>query len=287
MSARATTFLIVLGLVFLVLSSSMFIVKQTEQAIVLQFGRPVETIRNPGLHFKLPFVQNVLTFDRRLLTYNAQPESYLTMEKKSLIVDSFAEWQVVDPLRFYTTVRNETNATARLADLIRSGLRAEFGKRNIEQVVSGDRAGMITELNKVIDRRAQEFGIKVVDIRLIRVDLPQKVEQSVYRRMEAERSREAKEYRSRGEEIAEQIRSNADRQKTVLLAEAYRKAQEIKGQGDAQAAHNYAQAFSEDPKFFAFYRSMQAYRKSLGKNDVMVVEPDSQFFKYYREPGNK
>lgn len=287
MSARTTTILIVLGLAFLLLGSSMFIVKQTEQAIVLQFGRPVQIIRTPGLHFKLPFVQNVLTFDRRLLTYNAQPESYLTMEKKSLIVDSFAEWKIVDPLRFYTTVRNEMNASARLADLIRSGLRAEFGKRNIEQVVSGDRMGMISELNKVIDRRAQAFGIKVVDIRLIRVDLPQKVEQSVYRRMEAERSREAKEYRSRGEEIAEQIRSNADRQKTVLLAEAYRKAQEIKGQGDAQAAHNYAQAYNADPKFFAFYRSMQAYRKSLGKNDVMVVEPDSQFFKYYRAPGNK
>lgn len=287
MNTRLSFILIALALVGLVLSSALFAVRETQQALVLQFGRPVETIKSPGLHVKTPFVQNVLYFDDRLLNYNAQPESYLTIEKKSVVVDSFAEWRIIDPLRFYTTVRNVDNANARLADLIRSGLRAEFGRRTIEQVVSGDRRVLMDSLIRTVDRRAREFGINVIDVRVMRVDLPAEVSQAVYRRMEAERSREAKEYRSRGAEISEQIRSDADRQRTVLLAEAYRKAEEIKGQGDAQAARIYAEAFGRDPQFFSLYRRLQAYRQSIGKDDTLVLDPNDEFFRNFLRGAGK
>lgn len=286
MTAKTNLILIVLAGLALLASSALYTVNETQSALVLQFGRPVDTVRSAGLHVKTPFVQNVLYFDDRLLTYNAEPESYLTIEKKTVVVDSFAVWRITNPLLFYTRVRNVANANARLADLIRSALRAEFGRRTLEQLVSGDRVGLMNTIVGSVERRARDLGITVVDVRVMRVDLPEKVSQSVFRRMEAERSREAKEYRSRGAEIAVQIRSEAERQRTFILADAYRKAQEIKGQGDAEAARIYAEAFSRDPQFFSLYRRLQAYQQSIGKQDTLVLDPDKDFFRYFlRGPG--
>ena len=286
MTAKTNLILIILAGLALLASSALYTVNETQSALVLQFGRPVDTVRSAGLHVKTPFVQNVLYFDDRLLTYNAEPESYLTIEKKTVVVDSFAVWRITNPLLFYTRVRNVANANARLADLIRSALRAEFGRRTLEQLVSGDRVGLMNTIVGSVERRARDLGTTVVDVRVMRVDLPEKVSQSVFRRMEAERSREAKEYRSRGAEIAVQIRSEAERQRTFILADAYRKAQEIKGQGDAEAARIYAEAFSRDPQFFSLYRRLQAYQQSIGKQDTLVLDPDKDFFKYFlRGPG--
>lgn len=216
MTAKTNLILIILAGLALLASSALYTVNETQSALVLQFGRPVDTVRSAGLHVKTPFVQNVLYFDDRLLTYNAEPESYLTIEKKTVVVDSFAVWRITNPLLFYTRVRNVANANARLADLIRSALRAEFGRRTLEQLVSGDRIGLMNTIVGSVERRARDLGITVVDVRVMRVDLPEKVSQSVFRRMEAERSREAKEYRSRGAEIAVQIRSEAERQRTFI-----------------------------------------------------------------------
>ncbi|MEK8090599.1 protease modulator HflC [Thermithiobacillus plumbiphilus] len=286
MTAKTNLILIVLAGLALLASSALYTVNETQNALVLQFGRPIDTVRSAGLHVKTPFVQNVLYFDNRLLTYNAEPESYLTIEKKTVVVDSFAVWRITNPLLFYTRVRNVANANARLADLIRSALRAEFGRRTLEQLVSGDRVGLMNTIVGSVERRARDLGLTVVDVRVMRVDLPEKVSQSVFRRMEAERSREAKEYRSRGAEIAVQIRSEAERQRTFILADAYRKAQEIKGQGDAEAARIYAEAFSRDPQFFSLYRRLQAYQQSIGKQDTLVIDPDKDFFRYFlRGPG--
>ena len=286
MTAKTNLILIILAGLALLASSALYTVNETQSALVLQFGRPVDTVRSAGLHVKTPFVQNVLYFDDRLLTYNAEPESYLTIEKKTVVVDSFAVWRITNPLLFYTRVRNVANANARLADLIRSALRAEFGRRTLEQLVSGDRIGLMNTIVGSVERRARDLGITVVDVRVMRVDLPEKVSQSVFRRMEAERSREAKEYRSRGAEIGVQIRSEAERQRTFILADAYRKAQEIKGQGDAEAARIYAEAFGRDPQFFSLYRRLQAYQQSIGKQDTLVLDPDKDFFRYFlRGPG--
>lgn len=285
MSGRWNVVLIVFAVLASLLSSALFTVTESQTTLVLEFGKPVRIIKTPGLHAKMPFIQNVLTFDERLLAYNAEPESYLTVEKKQVVVDSFAQWRIADPLKYYTRVRNETNASARLADFIRSGLRGEFGKRSLEDLISGDRKAMTRSLVKSVDRRAAELGLQVVDIRLVRVDLPKEVSTNVFRRMEAERSREAKSYRSRGAEMAEQIRADADRQKTVLLAEAYRKAQTLRGEGDAQASRTYAQSFGQDPKFFSLYRSLQAYRQSIGTKDVMVLDPNAEYLRYFRGAG--
>jgi membrane protease subunit HflC len=286
-----TRSLIVVGaIVVLVLAAfSVFEVKEWERAILFRFGEVVRTDYDPGLHFKLPIINTVRKYDGRIMTLESEPERYLTAEKKNLIVDAFVKWRIKDVKKYYTSLGgDETRARNRLSQIIKDGLRAEFGKRTIQEVVSGERAAVMSVLQVNADAQAENFGISIIDVRIKRVDLPEDISASVYRRMEAERARTAKELRSRGAEAAERIRADADRQRTIILAEAYREAETQRGKGDARAAEIYAKAFSRDPEFYAYYRSINAYRESFkDKSDVMVLDPSSDFFKYFKDPGTR
>lgn len=279
--------LVAIAALLLLASFSLFTVKEWERAILFQFGEIVRSDYEPGLHFKIPVIQNVRKFNGRVMTMDAAAERYLTAEKKNLIVDAFVKWRIQDVRRYYTAMGgDETRARDRLSQIIKDGLRAEFGKRTVQEVVSGERSAVMAVLQVNADAQAAQFGISIVDVRLKRVDLPEDVSASVYRRMEAERVRVATDLRSRGAEAAERIRADADRQRTIILAEAYRESEELRGTGDARAAEIYSTAFSGDPEFFSFYRSINAYRTSFGeKSDVLLLDPDSSFFKYFRDPG--
>lgn len=265
---------------------SLFTVKEYERAILFRFGEILRTDYDPGLHFKVPIINNVRKYDGRVMTMDADTERFLTAEMKNLNVDAFVKWQIRDVGQYYMTMGgDETRARDRLSQIIKDGLRAEFGKRTVQEVVSGDRAAMMAVLQVNADNQARDFGITIVDVRLKRVDLPEDVSISVYRRMEAERVRVATDLRARGEEAAERIRADADRQRTIILAEAYRESEELRGAGDAGAAEIYANAFSRDAEFYSFYRSLNAYRSTFrDRSDLMVLEPDSDFFKYFRDP---
>ncbi len=283
MSSKSFPLIIVLAVIVLLAQSSLYIVKETERAVLLKFGEVAEADVKPGLHFKIPVMNKVRKFDSRVLTLDARPQAYLTLEKKRLIVDSFVKWRVADVQKYYTaTSGDEFKAAQLLSDRVDTGLRNQFGERTVTEVVSGEREQLMAELTKSLSEIAiKELGVEVVDVRVKRIDLPQEVSESVYDRMRAEREREARELRSQGKELAEGIRADADRQKTVLVAEAYRESEEQRGIGDAIAAKNYAEAYSADPEFYSFYRSLQAYRESFGQSgDVLVLKPDSDFFKY-------
>ena len=274
--------------VIAVLATSIFTVDQRQHAIVFQLGEVREVIANPGLYFKWPLIQNVRYFDKRILTLDsAEPERFITSEKKNVLVDSFVKWRIIDPRLYYISVAgDEARAKTRLSQTVNAGLREEFGKRTVHDVVSGERDKIMDDMREKADQDARKIGVQIVDVRLKRVELPQEVSESVYRRMEAERKRVANELRSQGAAEAEKIRADADRQREVLVAEAYRDAQKIKGEGDAKAAAIYGQAFGQNPEFFAFYRSMEAYRSTFkSKSDVMVLEPNSDFFKYMKSVG--
>ena len=278
----------ILAAVIAVLGTSIFTVDQRQFAIVFQLGEVREEISDPGLYFKWPLIQNVRYFDKRILTLDsAEPERYITSEKKNVLVDSFVKWRIVDPRLYYISVAgDEARAKTRLSQTVNAGLREEFGKRTVHDVVSGERDKIMEEMREKADLDARKIGIQIVDVRVKRVDLPAEVSESVYRRMEAERKRVANELRSEGSAEAEKIRADADRQREVIVAEAYRDAQKIKGDGDAKAAATYAQAFNQNPEFYAFYRSLEAYRSSFkGKSDIIVVEPNSDFFKYMKSMG--
>lgn len=267
----------------MVLWSSLYIVSQTEKAVLLQFGRIVEADVPSGLHFKIPFVNQVRKFDARLLTLDSPTQRFLTLEKKAVMVDAFAKWRVADAERFYTATSGMKQiADERLSRRLEAGLRDQFGKRTLREVVSGERDALMAEITASLNRMAnKELGIEVVDVRVKAIDLPKEVYRSVFERMSTEREREAREYRAKGAELAEGIRADADRQRRVLLAEAYREAEETRGDGDARAAAIYAKAFGQDQEFFAFHRSLQAYRESFSnKNDVMVLDSNSDFFRY-------
>lgn len=282
----AKTIALILGAVILWLGSmSFFIVDETELAIKFRLGEIVRTDYKPGIYFQMPFVNNVRKFDRRILTLDAQPERYLTFEKKNVIVDAFIKWRISDVANYYTTMAgSERNAGQRLSQVIKNGLRDEFGKRTIQEAISGERSQIMNVITAQIEEQAKQFGIEVVDVRIKRIELPPEVSDSVYQRMEAERSRVAKELRSRGAEAAERIRADADRQRTVLLAEAYRDAERIRGEGDGRAADIYAKAFKKDEKFYEFYRSLDAYKKVFtSPEDVLVLDPESEFFRYFKE----
>ena len=270
----------------LVASQTLFVVKETERAVVLKFGEIVRDDVQPGLHFKLPVMNEVKKFDARILTMDSRPQRYLTLEKKAVIVDSYVKWKISNVARFYqATSGDEFVANRVLSSRVDTGLRNQFGERTMHEVVSGEREELMTELRDRIDSVAQtELGITIVDIRVKRIDLPPDVSESVYQRMRTEREREAREHRSKGLELAEGIRADADRQRVVLEAEAQRDAEMIRGDGDAQAAAIYAQAYQQDPEFFDFYRSLQAYRESFANNgDLFVLDPSSEFFKYFKE----
>lgn len=271
----------------ILVSLSLFTVDQRQAALVFQLGEIVSVKKEPGLYFKIPLLQNVRYFDTRILTLDAStPERFITSEKKNVLVDYFVKWRIVDVQRFYVSFNgDEARAMNRLAQTVNDGMRAEFGKRTVHDVVSGERDTIMEVLRKNADADARRFGVQVTDVRIKRVDLPTEVSEAVYRRMEAERKRVANELRSTGAAEAEKIRADADRQREVIIAEAYRDAQRIKGEGDARAAAIYAEAFGRNPEFYAFYRSMEAYRSSFrSKNDVLVLQPNSEFFRYMRSP---
>lgn len=275
------------GIILLVVvgigSFAVFTVDERERAIMFRLGEIVRDDYEPGLHFKVPFINNVRKFDARIQTLDADPERYLTSEKKNVLVDSFVKWKIEDVSRYYTATGGDaTRAGLRLSQIIKDGLRGEFGKRTIQEAISGERDQIMSRLTESANEQAKEFGIRVVDVRVKRIDLPREVSESVYRRMEAERARVAKDFRSRGAEAAERIRADADRQRTILLAEAYRDAENTRGQGDAIAADLYAKAYNKNREFYAFYRSLTAYRNTMkDKGDILVLEPDSDFFKYF------
>ncbi|MBL79063.1 MAG: HflC protein [Nitrosomonadaceae bacterium] len=282
---KSQTFLAIIVVLFLLISSSLYIVDQRQRAIVFQLGEVVSVKTSPGLYFKIPIVQNVRFFDSRILTMDSEePERFITSEKKNVLVDLFVKWRIVDVKQYYISVQgDEALARVRLAQTVNSSLRDEFGNRTVHEVVSGQRDKIMEIMRQKADVDARNIGVEVVDVRLKRVDLPQEVSESVYRRMEAERKRVANELRSTGFAESEKIRSNADRQREVIIAKAYRDAQKIKGEGDAKATKIYAEAFKKNPEFYSFYRSLEAYKQSFqNQNDIMVLEPNSEFFKYLK-----
>lgn len=287
MNKSIGSLLVILLIALVVLSSSMYTVDQRQNALVFQLGEVVSVKKTPGLYFKLPMVQNVRYFDTRILTLDAgDPERFITSEKKNVLVDSFIKWRVIDAEQYYVSVGgDESRAEIRLNQTVNDGLRAEFGKRTINDVVSGRREDIMKIIRVKADQDARKIGIQVVDVRIKRVDLPETVSENVYGRMQAERKQVANELRSTGAAEAEKIKADADKQKDVIVAEAYRDAQSVKGQGDARASALYAAAYGKNAEFYAFYRSMQAYRESFkSKSDVMVLDPSADFFKYMKNP---
>ncbi|PKM44483.1 MAG: protease modulator HflC [Gammaproteobacteria bacterium HGW-Gammaproteobacteria-1] len=264
-------------------SMSVFVVNERELAIKFRLGEFVRADYTPGLYLKLPFINNVRFFDKRILTLEVDSERYLTQEKKNVIVDSFIKWRIKDVSTYYVTMRgDERQAAMRLAQIIKDGLRSEFGKRTMQEAISGERSEIMAIITAQMSEQAGQFGIEVVDVRIKRIELPAEVSTSVYLRMEAERSRVAKDLRSRGAEAAERIRADADRQRTVTLAEAYRDAERLRGEGDGRAAEIYAKAFGRNAEFYSLYRSLDAYRNVFNKEqDMLVLDPSAEFFQYF------
>jgi membrane protease subunit HflC len=265
-----------------------FTVDQRQRAIVFQLGEIKEVVEDPGLHFKWPLIQNVRYFDKRILTLDTpDTERFITSEKKNVLVDSFVKWRISDLRQYYISVQgDETRAQIQLSQTVKAALQDEFSKRTVHDVISGERDKIMQVVRAKVDEDMKKIGMQIVDVRLKRVDLPQEVSESVYRRMDAERKSVASELRSLGFSEAEKIRAGADREREVIIAEAYGDAQRVKGEGDAKAAAIYAKAFSENPEFYSFYRSLDAYRASFrNKSDVLVLDPNSEFFKYFRNPG--
>lgn len=276
-----------LAVLALVIYASAFIVNQWEVAIKLRLGEIVDSEYKPGLHFMVPLINNVKTFDARIQTHDSRPQRFLTVEKKDVIVDYYAKWRITNPGQFYRSTGGDSTRTARLlAERINTGLRDEFGRRTIQEVVSEDRYQLMDELTKEADRQASELGIEVVDVRVKKIDLPPEVSESVYERMRAERERVARDLRAKGGEAAERIRADADRQRTVIIADAYKVAEEARGEGDAKAAETYAKAYNQDRDFYSFYRSLNAYRAAFGQGgDMLVLQPDSDFFRFFNKTG--
>ena len=286
MSGRNVIFILVALLVVFLGSNALYVIKETERAVLLQFGEVVNPDIQPGLHWKIPFVNNVRKFDGRVLTVDSQPERFFTQEQKALIVDSYAKFKVLDTAKFYTATNGEeSRAMGLLAQRINDGLRNQVAARTIQEVVSGQRDELMQALTKELNVVAgQELGVLVVDVRVKQIDLPPDVSESVYRRMNAEREKEAREHRSQGQELAEGIRAAADREVTVLQANAYRDSELIRGEGDAIATATYAEAFNQDPEFYSFTRSLRAYQDAFqGHGDLMLLQPDSEFFRYLKD----
>jgi len=266
---------------------SIFIVDERELVLKFRLGEIVKSDYDAGIYFKVPFINNIKKFDKRILTLDARPAIYLTKEKKNVNVDFFVKWRINDVATFYKSMSggNERVAAERLYTVINEGLRDQFSKRTIKEVISGERDEIMNATTKVANEQVDKFGIELVDVRVKRIDFSEDISNSVYRRMEAERTRVAKDYRSRGAEAAEKIRADADRQRTVTLADAYREAEKTRGDGDAKAANIYAKAYSQDSEFYSFYRSLIAYKESFNEqNDMMVIDPSSDFFKYFKKP---
>ena len=281
---KSSIFISALSLItVIIISQSIFVVSEIERAVKLRFGEIVQFDLEPGLHFKWPIVNSVRYFDSRILTLDAQPQRYLTSEKKALMVDSFIKWRIKDVAKYFTTTGgDEERAKRLLSQRVDTGLRNEFGIRTVKEVVSGERDQLMNSLTSMLDKIAQEeLGVEVIDLRVKRIDLPLEVSESVYNRMRTERERLARELRAQGNEVAEKIRATADKDKTIILADAYREAEETRGNGDAKATATYAEAYSKDPEFYDFTRSLKAYQATFqSKGDILLIDPDSDFFKY-------
>ncbi len=275
--------IVIVVLVLFISISALYTVSETQTAIKLRLGEIVYVDREPGLKFKMPFVNNVVKFDNRIQTLDTPADRFLTGEKKNVIVDSYVKWRITDAEQFYkSTGGNMARTKNRLAQIIKTGLKSEFSKRTIADVVSGERSEIMSSIAKLAKKDIAEFGIEIVDVRIKRIDLSQEVSNSVYRRMQAERQRVAKEFRSKGAEEAEIIRAAADKKRTIILANAYRDSEKIRGEGDALSANNYAQAYTKDVDFYSFYRSLESYKKAFsGQNDIMVLNPNTQFFRHF------
>lgn len=280
---QASRIFIALLVVLILLSMATYTVDQREHAIVFRLGEIIAVKEEPGLYFKTPLVDNVKYYDKRILTYDSStPDRFITSEKKNVLVDSFIKWRIIDPAKFYVSVNgDERQAERRLTQTVNDGLRAEFGKRTIQEVVSGERSEIMDIIKERADRESNNIGIEILDVRLRRVDLPKEVSDSVYQRMEAERKSVANELRSEGFAESEKIKANAEKQKEIIITDAYREAQKIKGQGDAKAARVYSDVFRKNKEFYDFYRSLEAYRNSVNsKEDILVLDPNTEFFKY-------
>ncbi len=288
MKRASAIVLIVAVVVALIVSMSVYTVDQRKAAIKFQLGEVIAVQTQPGLYFLVPLLQNVRLFDTRIQTLEARdPERFLTSENRNVLVDSFVKWRVLDVRQYYVSVRGDPLAAeSRISSTVNDALRAEFAKRTVHDVVSGEREKIMSTVAERVDQDVRRIGVGVVDVRLKRVDFVPEISSDVYRRMESERKRVANELRATGQAEGEKIKADADRQRQVILAEAYRDAQRTKGEGDAQASRIYAEAFQRNPEFYSFYRSMEAYRQSLrSKGDVMVLDPSSEFFKYFKSPG--
>lgn len=273
---------VVAAAVLFILYNSVFTVHQAAQALVLQFGKPVEVITEPGLHFKIPLIQDVAMFDRRVLEFDLPKEEIIASDQKRLVVDAFTRYRIVDPLKFFQTVNNEAVVRTRLAAIINASIRQALGNVRLNDIISGERVALMNQIRDIVNGEADDFGIDVIDVRIKRADLPEANSEAVFRRMQTEREREAKELRAEGAEEAQKVRAIADRKRVVLIADAKKTAQITRGQGDGEAVRIFADAFGRDIEFFSFYRSMEAYREALGSEDTtMVLSPDSEFFRYF------
>jgi membrane protease subunit HflC len=266
------------------LATSMFTVDETEQAIVTQLGKPIKDVNQPGLHFKIPLIQKVRRFEARVLEYDADAKPIITQDKKHLVIDNYARWKIIDPLKFYQTVGSESKAQSRLDDIVFSELREELARHTLTEIVSVNRKQIMDKVTGQCNKKAGDYGIRVIDVRIKRADLPPENTYSVFDRMKAERQRIAKKYRSEGEEESVKIKAQTDKDKTILLADSYMEAEKTKGEGDAEALKIYAQAYEKDPEFYSFVRTLEAYVNSLGEGTTLVLPGDSEFFKYLSPP---
>lgn len=270
-------------LLFVFGASPLYVVDVTQSAIVVELGKPVRTITEPGLYFKTPFIQEVTYFDKRLLDYDSAPQDVITQDKKTLVIDNFAKWRITDPLKVFQAFQSQAGALRRLDDIIYSELRVEVGRRVLSEIVSQTRTEIMQLVTQRANEKASSYGITIEDVRIKRADLPEQNEKNVFGRMQAERERQAKQYRAEGAEESQKIKSEADRDREILLADAYKSAELLRGDGDALAFKAYAQAYRQDPKFFELTRTMEAYRKSLNKGTTLVLTPDSEFFHYLKQ----
>ncbi|PTN38643.1 protease modulator HflC [Desulfonatronum sp. SC1] len=275
--------LVALVIGFLVVTQSAYTIDERERGIVLQLGKPIGDVKNPGLHFKLPFVQNVLFFDARILDYDSRPAEILTRDKKNMMVDNYTKWRIIDPLRFYTTLRTLPMGQARLDDIVYAELRALLGQHTMTEVITTKRSQIMEELTTKSNELVREFGIEVVDVRIKRTDLPAETQRAVFNRMIAEREREAMTYRAEGEETAANIRSLADRERVILIAQANRSSQELRGEGDAQAIKLFGEALNQAPDFYEYLRTLEAYKKTIGENTQVILTPSSPFLRLLQE----
>ena len=277
------------GLILFGIFSSFFTVNQTQQALVLQFGEPKRIIQDPGLAFKLPFIQDAIFYESRVLSLIPQDaEEVILADQKRIQIDAYARYRIEDPLLFFQTVRNEIGARARLESIIDSSVRRVLGSETLASILTGERENINGSIRDEVNASVDSLGIEIIDVRLRRADYPESTSQNIFNRMKSEREREAKEFRATGDEEAQKIRADAEKTRTVIVAEAKREAQEVRGQGDSNAIRIYAESFGQDPEFFSFYRSMEAYRKSIGESGTsMVLSPNSSFFRYFKDKGGK